>query len=90
LVVEQLVLAITVSAIVAVSVSEPEVPVMVTVEVPVAAVALAAKVTTLEPVAGLVPKVAVTPLGRTVAAIVTEPVNPPASVTVTVSVAEAP
>ena len=48
--------------------------------------ALAVRVTTLVPVAGLVPKVAVTPLGRPDAARVTLPVNPPASVTVMVSV----
>ena len=54
----------TVSAIVVVAVSVPDVPVMVTVAEPVAAVLLAANVTTLVPVAGLVPNVAVTPVGK--------------------------
>ena len=74
------------SAIVVLAVSVPEVPVIVTVEPPAVAVLLAANVTTLEPVAGLVPKVAVTPLGRPEAANVTLPVKLPKSVTVTVSV----
>jgi hypothetical protein len=60
---------------------------MVTVEVPVAAVLLAANVITLLLVVGLVPKVAVTPLGKPVADRVTLPVNPFTSVTETVSVA---
>jgi len=83
-------LATTVSEIVVLAVRLPEVPLMVTVEVPAAAVLLAAKVTTLEPVVGLVPKVAVTPLGRPLAASVTLPVKPPASFTETVSVALLP
>jgi len=62
----------------------PEVPVMVTVDVPAAAVLLAANVTVLDPVAGFVPKVAVTPAGKPVAASVTLPLNPPASSTVIV------
>jgi hypothetical protein len=83
-------LATAMSAMVVLAVRLPEVPVMVTVEVPATAVLLAAKVTTLEPVVGLVPKVAVTPLGRPLAASVTLPVNPPASFTETVSVALLP
>jgi hypothetical protein len=62
----------------------PSVPVMVTVDVPVAAVLLAVKVTTLLPVVGLVPKDAVTPLGRPLAERVTLLVAPD---TVMVSVA---
>jgi hypothetical protein len=78
--------AVTVRARVVVAVRLPEVPVMVTVEVPVVAVALAVRVSTLLPVVGFVPNVAVTPLGRPDAASVTLPVNPPASVTVMVLV----
>jgi len=48
-----------------VAVKLPEVPVIVTVAVPVVAVALAVNVSTLVPVVGLVPNVAVTPLGKT-------------------------
>ena len=74
------------SASVVVAVRLPEVPVMVTVEVPVVAVELAVRVSTLVPVVGLVPKVAVTPLGKPDAASVTLPVNPFLSVTVIVLV----
>jgi hypothetical protein len=81
---------LTVRAIVVLAVRLPEVPVMVTVEVPTVAVALAAKVTTLLPVVGLVPNVAVTPLGNPDAARLTLPVNGLTSVTVIVSVALAP
>jgi hypothetical protein len=81
---------LTVSAIVVLAVRPVEVPVIVTLEVPVVAVALAANVTTLLPVAGLVPKVAVTPLGNPVAARVTLPANGLTSVTVIVSVALLP
>ena len=77
---------VTVSEIDVVAVRLPEVPVMVTVEVPVAAELLAVKVNTLEPVVGLVAKLAVTPEGRPVEARVTEPVKPLAPVTVMVSV----
>lgn len=80
----------TVSAIVVDAVRLPEVPVMVTVEVPMVAAELAANVTTLLPVAGLVPKVAVTPLGKPVAASVTLPAKGLTSVTVMVSVALPP
>ena len=59
----------------------PDVPVIVTVAGPAVAVLLAVSVSTLLFVAGLVPKVAVTPLGRPLAARVTLPVNPPAPVT---------
>ncbi len=83
-------LALTVTAMDVDAVKEPEVPVIVTVVVPTVAVLLAVSVKTLEPVVGLVPKAAVTPLGRPDAARVTEPVNPPRSVTVTVSVALLP
>jgi hypothetical protein len=79
--------AFTVNATVVEAVSAPEVPVMVTATgPPTAAVALAVSVNTLEPVAGLVAKPAVTPLGKPLAAKVTAPVNPPASVTVMVLV----
>jgi hypothetical protein len=70
--------------------SAPEVPVMVMVVVPVAAALPAVSVRTLEPVAGLVAKAAVTPLGRPLAARVTAPANPFAPVTVMVSVALLP
>jgi hypothetical protein len=72
------------------AVIEPEVPVIVTVDSPVAAVALAAKVTTLEPAVGLVLNDAVTPLGSPDAASVMLPVNPPESVTVMLSGVLAP
>ena len=75
---------VTVSAIVVVAVSVPEVPVMVTVAVPAVAVPLAASVSTLVAVAGLVAKLAVTPLGRPDAVRVTLPANPFKSVTVMV------
>jgi hypothetical protein len=65
-------------------VSVPEVPVIVTVEVPVVAVVLAVNVTTLVDVVGLVPKLAVTPLGRPEADKVTLPVKPPEGVSVMV------
>jgi hypothetical protein len=64
----------------------PDVPVMVTVAGPVVAVALAANVTTLVPVAGFVPKDAVTPVGRPDAERVTLPATGLTSVTVIVSV----
>src|SRR5579863_3767603 len=80
------VIGFTVSAIVVLAVVVPLVPVMVTVELPVAAELLAANVTTLLPVVGLVPNVAVTPLGKLDADSVTLPVKPPLSVTVIVSV----
>jgi len=51
---------------------------------PVVAVELAVKVTTLVPVVGFVPKLAVTPLGRADVDRVTLPVNPPDGVTVIV------
>jgi hypothetical protein len=82
--------ALTVSAMVVDAVSAPDVPVMVTVAGPVAAVAPAESVSTLEPVVGLVAKAAATPLGRPVAARVTLPANPPAGVTVMVSLAPPP
>jgi hypothetical protein len=68
----------------------PEVPVMVTVDVPAVAELLAVSVSTLEAVVGLVPKDAVTPLGKPEAANVTLPLNPFAPVTVIVSVALLP
>lgn len=82
--------ALTVRARVVVAVRLPEVPVIVTVDVPVVAVLLAVKLTVLVDVVGLVPKVAVTPLGRPEAASVTLPENPPTSVTVIVLVPAAP
>jgi hypothetical protein len=57
---------------------------MVIVLVPVAAVLLAVKVRVLVDVVGLVPNEAVTPLGRAELESVTDPVNPPESVTVMV------
>ena len=76
----------TVSARVVDAVRLPEVPVMVTVDVPAVAELLAFSVRTLDPVVGLVPKDAVTPVGKPEAARVTLPVNPPTSDTVIVSV----
>jgi len=58
----------------------PDFPVMVTVEKPIAAVLPAVSVSKLEPVVGLVPKEAVTPLGKPEAAKVTLPLKPPAAV----------
>lgn len=78
--------ALTVSAIVVVAVKLPDVPVIVTVAVPVVAVEEAVSVSTLVPVVGLVPKPAVTPLGKPDAASVTLPLNPSTSVTVIVLV----
>lgn len=75
---------------VVVAVTLPEVPVIVTVGVPAGSEAAAVKVTTLEPVVGLLPKAAVTPLGRLEAARVTGAVNPFKSRTEMVSVALAP
>jgi hypothetical protein len=83
-------LALTVSTMVVLAVVLPEVPVMVTVDEPAVAVLLAVSVNTLLPVVGLVPNAAVTPLGNPDAASVTLPLNPPAGVTVTVSVALLP
>lgn len=85
------ILALTASAIVVLAVVVPEVPLMVTVTgPPTVAALLAVSVSTLLPVVGLVPKAAVTPLGRPEAARVTLPVNPPASITERVSVALLP
>ena len=80
------VLATTVRATLVVSVMEPEVPVMVIVVMPTVAVLLAASVSTLDPVAGLVPNAVVTPLGKPDAARVTFPENGLMSVTEMVSV----
>lgn len=77
----------TVRVMVVVAVVLPEFPVMVTVDAPAVAVELAVKVSTLLAVAGLVPYVTVTPAGRPAAERVTDPVNPPESVTAIVSVA---
>jgi hypothetical protein len=82
--------AVTVSAIVVDAVSVPEVPVIVTVDVPAVAVLLAVSVSTLLPVAGLVPNVAVTPAGNPDAARVTLPLNGLTSVIPIVSVPLAP
>src|SRR5579863_8244278 len=68
----------------------PLVPPMVTMAVPAVAELLAVNVITLLPVVGLVPNVAVTPLGRPEADNVTAPVKPPVSDTVIVSVVVAP
>lgn len=69
--------AFTVSETVVVWLKLPEVPVTVTVAVPVVAVELALSVKTLLEVAGLVPKLAVTPEGSPEVERVTLPVNPP-------------
>ena len=70
----------------------PDVPVMVIVDAPVVAVLLAASVSTQLPlpVIGVVQPETVTPPIELGTAIVTEPVNPPVSVIVMVSVALAP
>lgn len=78
--------AATVTVTVVLAVKLPDVPWMVTVAKPAAAVALAASVSVLVPVAGFGEKVAVTPLGRPVALSVTLPVKPSAPVTVMVVV----
>ena len=78
--------AFTVSAMEVVAVRVPEVPVMLTVAAPVVAVLLAVRVRTLLPVVGLVPKAAVTPVGKPDAASVTLPANGLTSATVMVSV----
>lgn len=83
-------LAVTVNAMVVVAVSVPEVPVMVMVDVAAAAVLATVKVITLVEVAGLVPIVAVTPVGRPETARVTPLANGLTSVTVMVSVPLAP
>jgi hypothetical protein len=62
----------------------------VTIAEPVDAALLATNVKTLDPVAGLVPNDAVTPLGRPLAESVTLPLNPFAGLTVMVLVPEAP
>ena len=74
------------SVIVATFVMLPDVPPMVMVDVPMAAVAVAASVTVLVEVVGLVPNVAVTPLGNPDAVNVTLPLNPLRGVTVIVLV----
>src|ERR1700689_1626510 len=63
---------------------------MVTVAFPVAAEELAVRLSTLEPEVGLVPNLAVTPLGNPVADKVTLPENPSTSPTVIVLVPAAP
>jgi hypothetical protein len=64
---------------------------MVTEAGPVAADLVVVSVSTLVPVVGLVPQVAVTPLGSAdVMARLTLPVNPPASVTEMVALQEEP
>jgi hypothetical protein len=83
-------LLVTVRAIVVLAERLPLVPVMVTVDEPVDAELLAFSVRTLEPVVGLVPNDAVTPLGRPLAASVTLPLNPFAGLTVTVLAPDAP
>lgn len=84
--------AFTVTATVVVSESVPDVPVMVTVTgPPVVALPLAVSVSTLEPlVVGFGLKLAVTPVGRPLAASVTPLLNPFAGVTVMESVAVLP
>lgn len=62
-------------------VSAPETPVIVMVLVPTVAVLVAVNVKTLVEAVGLVPNVAVTPLGKAELESVTAPVKPPTSVT---------
>src|ERR1700722_9925025 len=81
---------VTVNATVVLAVRLPEVPLIVTVDVPAVAELLAVSVSTLDPVAGFVPKDAATPPGRPDATRVTLPLNPPAPATVMVSVALLP
>jgi hypothetical protein len=76
----------TVREMAVVALMVPETPVIVTVATPVVAVAEAVKVTTLDPVVGLVANAAVTPTGKPVAANVTELVKPATGVRVTVEV----
>lgn len=76
--------AFIVSEIDVVWLSVPDVPVIVIELVPVVAVELAVKVTTLLPVVGLVPKLAVTPEGKADVESETLPVKPPLGVTVIV------
>lgn len=81
---------LTVNAMDVAAVRVPAVPLILIVAVPTAAVGEAVKVTTLVPVAGFVPKVAVTPVGSPVDASVTGPLKPLAAVTVTVAIPDAP
>jgi hypothetical protein len=81
---------LTTSAIDVCAVAAPEVPVTVTVDVPESAAEVADKVRTLLPEVGLLPKLAVTPVGNPDTARVTLPLNPFRSVTEIVSVALAP
>lgn len=82
--------ALTVRTRVVVARRLPELPLMVTVVVPIVAVLLAVRVSTLVEVVGLVPKVAVTPLGSPDAASRTLPLNPVKPVTAMVLVPAAP
>ena len=82
---------VTVNATVVVAVTEPEVPVMVTATGPAAPVALLAdNVRTCVPVAVPLANVAVTPLGRPLAARLTTPLKPPCGVMAIVSVVLSP
>lgn len=81
----------TITACVVVSVMSPDVPVMVNVALAFGAELLAASVSTLVPVVGLVPHDAVTPVGNpAVTARWTPPLKPPASFTVMVAEPDAP
>ena len=81
---------VTVRAIVVLCVKDPLVPVTVTLAVPVAAVLDAAKVTLLVPVVDAGLKLAVTPVGKPLAARATVPVKPFSGLTVMVLLADAP
>lgn len=70
---------LTVNAIVVLAVAVPDVPVTVNVDVPAVAVLLAVSVSMLVLGAGLVPKAAVTPLGRPETVSVTFPLKDPTS-----------
>jgi hypothetical protein len=77
--------ALTVSTIGVEALSVPDVPVTVTVAVPAGAAAVAASVSVLLDVELAGVNVAVTPVGRPLAAKLTEPLKPLAPVTVTAS-----
>ena len=72
---------LTVSAMEVDALRVPEIALMVMVDLPTAAALLAVNVKRLEPVAGLVAKAAVTPLGKPIADRVTLPVKPPNATT---------
>src|SRR4051812_25166825 len=86
----QVPLPVTTSVTVTVWLRVPLVPVIVIVKVPVGVVVEVVTVSVEAPVVGLGLNDAVAPAGRPLAASVTEPVNPPDGVSVTVYVVLAP